>query len=106
MNANIQTTEVIDADGVIIDTSAGRIEEFDFDELLREANAARVAPRSSWVPFFKNVAFSRRVLAVIEDRQEAFEYRAAAAQEAGHPVCARECRVHNGVNAPRAWFIY
>ena len=96
--SNTSNSLTVDADGVYTPNQ--------FDELLREANESRTAVRDSWVPYFKNFQFSRRVLAVIESKAEAFDYRAAAAQEAGHPVCAKECRTRNTVDAPRAWFIY
>jgi hypothetical protein len=110
MNTNTNNLVDVSSYEEIVSAELGNPEVNLWDSLLEEANELRsqaVAPRDSWVPFFKNVTFTRRILAVIEDRAEAFDFRAEqAALSGGQPVAARECRIRNTADAPHAWFIY
>ena len=69
-------------------------------EQLVAANAAKPvvqnpAPtrRDDWIPHYDACNFSRPVVAIFDDDNAAFDFRAAMAAEVSHPVAVRPCRI-------------
>ena len=64
---------------------------------VAQAPAAPAPKRvDNWVPSYDACNFSRPVQAVFLERDDAFEYRAFLAKDAGHPVAVRDCRTPLG----------
>ncbi len=71
------------------------------------APAAPTQPRrDDWLPHYDACNFSRPVVAVFDDGDYAFEYRAFLAEGADHPVAVRHCRVGPKGNEFRGYAVY
>ena len=64
------------------------------------------ARRDDWIPHYNNCSFSRPVVAVFDDDNVAFEYRAFLAEGADHPVAVKACRVGAAGNEFRGYAVY
>jgi len=74
--------------------------------VVQQPAAPTQARRDDWLPHYDNCNFSRDVVAVFDDGDAAFEYRAFLAERAEHPVAVRHCRVGPKGNEFRGYAVY
>ena len=79
--------------------------------MLQQLVAAKtVAPAparvDNWIPHYNNCSFCRPVIAIFDCDVTAFDFRAATAAEADHPVAVKPCRVGAAGNEFRGYAVY
>ena len=62
--------------------------------------------RDDWIPHYDACAFSRPVVAIFDDDNAAFDFRAAMAAQVSHPVAVRPCRVGPKGQEFRGYAVY
>jgi len=74
--------------------------------VVQQPAAPTQTRRDDWLPHYDNCNFSRNVVAVFDDGDAAFEYRAFLEEHAEHPVAVRHCRVGPKGNEFRGYAVY